>query len=184
MFYLCIFQKRIPKNRKTICGRIYFVKVVGLQTTAYFKWNPKRCFARFFEGSIACSIKRSKKLSQPCEGKSAFQTIAIELYKQPGKKLKLKKENLRIVITSFVVANTDDEIYVLSITKIYNYISFVSSTVPKKVELLKSSIVFKGTRTKYFFRFVLEGQKEQKGVEREQKEWKNLSFNRNSFLKE
>ena len=36
-----------------------------------------------------------------------------------------------------VVAKINDEVYVLSIVKIYNYFSFVFSVVPKKVEFLK-----------------------------------------------
>ena len=57
---------------------------------------------------------------------------------------KQKKEHLRLLIISFrvaVVAKTDDEIYVLSTIKIYIYFSFVFSTVPKRVELLKISKV-------------------------------------------
>ena len=40
-----------------------------------------------------------------------------------------------------MVAKTDNEIYVLSTTNIYRYFSFVFSTVPKKIELLKISNV-------------------------------------------
>ena len=57
---------------------------------------------------------------------------------------KQKKEHLRLLIISFrvaVVAKTDDEIYVLSTIEIYIYFSFVFSTVPKRVELLKISKV-------------------------------------------
>ena len=55
----------------------------------------------------------------------AFQTIAIELYKQA--KAKSKKENARLVIVSIgvhIVAKTDDEVYVLSIIKIYSFYLF------------------------------------------------------------
>ena len=71
-----------------------------------------------------------------------FQTIAIDLYKQPKKQT--KQEHLRLVISSVrvsVVAKTDDEVYVLSTIKIYNYSSFVFSTVPETVELLEISKV-------------------------------------------
>ena len=40
-----------------------------------------------------------------------------------------------------VVAKIGDEIYAFSTIKMYRYFSFVSSTVPKKVELLKISKV-------------------------------------------
>ena len=40
-----------------------------------------------------------------------------------------------------VVKKTDDEIYVFSKIKIHSYFSLVFSTVPKKVELLKTSKV-------------------------------------------
>ena len=68
-----------------------------------------------------------------------FQTTAIELCKQP-KILKQKKEYIRLVIVSIevdVVTKIDDEVYVLSVTKIYSYFSFAFSALPKKVELLK-----------------------------------------------
>ena len=46
---------------------------------------------------------------------------------------------MSLVISSFrvVVANTDDEIYVSRTVKINSYFSFVSSTMPTEVELLK-----------------------------------------------
>ena len=55
----------------------------------------------------------------------AFQTISIELYKQA--KAKSKKEHIRLAIISIgvhVVAKTDDEVYVLSIIKIYSFYLF------------------------------------------------------------
>ena len=55
-----------------------------------------------------------------------------------------EKERLRLVISSIrvgVVAKTDDEVYVSSTIKMYSYFSFVFSTVPKKVQLLKISKV-------------------------------------------
>ena len=61
-------------------------------------------------------------LPQWYEEKSAFQTFAIELYKQP--KTKIKKEYMKLVLLSIdvdVVAKTDDEIYVLNIIKIYSF---------------------------------------------------------------
>ena len=70
--------------------------------------------------------------------KSSFQTIAIELHKQP--KTKTKKEHIRLVIVFIgvdVLAKIVDEFYIL--IKIYSYFSFVFSVVSKKVELLKIS---------------------------------------------
>ena len=55
-----------------------------------------------------------------------------------------RQEYQRAVISPIrviAVAKTDDEIYILSTTKIYSYISFVFSTVPKKVALLKKTKV-------------------------------------------
>ena len=85
------------------------------------------------------ALKYKKSSHGDIKGKSAFQTIAIELYKQP------KETNWnyfsRLVISSIssirvgVVAKTDDE--VSSTIKMYRYFSFVFSTVPKKVQLLK-----------------------------------------------
>ena len=59
----------------------------------------------------------------------------MELYKQPKMKT-AKKENIRLGGVD-VVAKTGDEIFVLSIIKIYSYFLFVFSVVPKKDELLK-----------------------------------------------
>ena len=55
---------------------------------------------------------------------------------------KTKEEHLRLVTTAIrvgVIAKTDNEVYVLSIIKIYSYFSFAFSTEPKKFELLKIS---------------------------------------------
>ena len=68
-----------------------------------------------------------------------FQTVAIQLYKQLKKKTN-RNYFSRLVIRSIrvgVVAKTDDEAYVSSIS----YSSFVFSTVTKKVQLLKISKV-------------------------------------------
>ena len=61
-----------------------------------------------------------------------------------SQKKQTEKEHLRLVISSIrvgVVAKTDDEVYVSSTIKMYSYFSFVFSTVPKKVQLLKISKV-------------------------------------------
>ena len=52
-----------------------------------------------------------------------------------------KKERIKLVIVSIgddVVTKTDDEIYALSVIKIYSFYFF---SVPRKVELLKISEV-------------------------------------------
>ena len=41
-----------------------------------------------FDKGVPCSIKIQKKLLDDNEGKSTFQPIAIELYKQPKNKAK------------------------------------------------------------------------------------------------
>ena len=55
-----------------------------------------------------------------------------------------EKKHIRLVTVSIevdVVAKIDDEVSALSTIKIYSYISFVFSGVPKTVELLKTSKV-------------------------------------------
>ena len=55
-----------------------------------------------------------------------------------------EKKHIRLVTVSIevdVVAKIDDEVSVLSTIKIYSYVSFVFSGVPKTVELLKTSKV-------------------------------------------
>ena len=55
-----------------------------------------------------------------------------------------KKEHIRLVMVSTgvdVVAKTDDEVYVLSIIKIYSYFSFVFYIRLKKIEFLEISKV-------------------------------------------
>ena len=121
---------------------VYFLKVVGLHTTAYLMWNTtKVVYYKFGEGVIY-SIKIQKTTHSDIKGKSAFQTIAIELYKQP----KETNRNFfsRLVISSVrvdVVAKTDDEVYDSCTIKMYSYFLFVFSTVPKKVQLWKISKV-------------------------------------------
>ena len=86
-----------------------------------------------------CCIKIQKTSHDDTKGKSAFQTIAIELYKQQK-----EKEHLRIVINSVgvcVVPKTNDEVYVSNTTKMCIYFSFVLSDMPKKFHLLKISKV-------------------------------------------
>ena len=66
--------------------------------------------------------EKIKNLPGRYEGKSKFQTFTTELYKQ--RKRKTKKEHIRLVIFSIgtdVVGKTDDEVYVLSIIKIYSF---------------------------------------------------------------
>ena len=68
------------------------------------------------------------------KGKSVFQTIAIELYKQS--KETNRNYFSKLVISSIsigVVTKTDDKVYILSTIKMHSYFSFVCSTVPKKV---------------------------------------------------
>ena len=89
------------------------------------------------------ALKNKKRLPRQHEEKSEFQSIAIELYKQPRTKT-TKKEHRRLV-TVFtgvnVGAKSDDEMYILSIMKIYSYFSFVLSFVPLKIELRETSKV-------------------------------------------
>ena len=57
-----------------------------------------------------------------------------------NKQKQKQKEHIRLVIVCIgvdVIATIDDEVYVLSIIKIYSCFSFVFSIAPKKVELLK-----------------------------------------------
>ena len=67
-----------------------------------------------------------------------FQTIVIELYKQP--KETNRNYFSRLLISSIkvsVVDKTNDEVYVSSTLRMYSCFSFVLSTVPNKVQLVK-----------------------------------------------
>ena len=89
------------------------------------------------------ALKDKKKLPGQYEEKSEFQSIAIELYKQPRTKT-TKKEHRGLVIVSTglnVGPKTVDEMYVLNIMKIYSYFSFVLSVAPLNIELRKTSKV-------------------------------------------
>ena len=123
----------------------------------------QRSFNINFAKVLFTGLKYKKALTA-IKGKSAFQTIAIELYKQP--KETNRNYFSRLVISSIrvsVVSKTDDEVYVSSTIKMYSYFSFVFSTVPKKVQLLKILESDVGTlkiittmkkwyrRTQYFF---------------------------------
>ena len=71
---------------------------------------------------LIAAIKDKKRLLRQYEEKSEFQSIAIELYKQPRRKT-TKKEHIRLIIVSTgvnVAIKTDDEIYVFSIIRIYS----------------------------------------------------------------
>ena len=66
------------------------------------------------------ALKDKKKLPRRYGRKSAFQTIAIELHKQP--KTKTKKEHIRLVIAFIgvdVLPKIVDEFYIL--IKIYSF---------------------------------------------------------------
>ena len=68
----------------------------------------------------------------------------LELHKQP--KAKRKKEHTRLVIVTIgadAIAKTDDEVYVLSLIKVFFFIFFYFflPVVPRKVELLNISKV-------------------------------------------
>ena len=59
---------------------------------------------------LFAALKDKKSCHDDNERKSAFQTIAIELYKQT------RKEHLRLIVKCIrvgVAAKTDDEVYVL-----------------------------------------------------------------------
>ena len=82
---------------------------------------------------LIAALKDNKKFPRGYKRKSAFQTIPIELYKQP--KTKTKKEHTRLVIVYIgvdVVAKIVDEFYILS--KVYCDFSFVFSVLSKKAE--------------------------------------------------
>ena len=103
----------------------------------------QRSFTRNFAKVLFTGLKYKKALTA-IKGKSAFQIIAIELYKQP--KETNRNYFSRLVISSFrvgVVAQTDNVsssmVYVSSTIKMYSYFSFVFSTVPKKVQLFNES---------------------------------------------
>ena len=67
-----------------------------------------------------------------------FQTIMIELYKQPKETNRNYFSRLLIMsIKVRVVGKTDDEVYISSTLKMYSCFSLVFSTVPNKVQLLK-----------------------------------------------
>ena len=96
---------------------------------------------------MIAAVKGKKKLPQRCRRKFAFQTIAIELYKQ------LKKTNITLIIVFIgvgVFAKLVDEFYIL--IKIYSYISFVFSVASKKVEYGCSNVAKIFKKSLHFLR--------------------------------
>ena len=73
--------------------------------------------------------------------KSSHDDMKKNLHFKQSRLNFINNQNLVVSIVVDVVAKTGDEVYILSIIKIYCYFSFVSSTEPKKVELLKISEV-------------------------------------------
>ena len=105
------------------------------------KYNEKVLYYKFGEGVI-CSIKIQKSTYSDINEKSAFRTIAIQLYKQPKETNRNSFSTLVISsVRADVVAKTDDEVYASCTIKMDSYFSFVFSTVPKKVQLWKISKV-------------------------------------------
>ena len=84
-------------------------------------------------------LKHKKALTTILKGNMRFKQLRLNYINS-----QIAKERIRLVISSIrvgVVAKTDDEVYVSSTIKMYSYFSFVFSTVPKKVQLLKISKV-------------------------------------------
>ena len=142
MLYLYIFENVFEKGREHLWrGLSYESCGIADHSLLQVKFNTDILLVIWWKCWL--NHQKIKKLSRRNEGISAFQTIAVHLYKQPKTTTK-KKEHTRLVIFSIeidVVARSDDEIYVLSTIKIYSYFSFVFSVVAKKFELLKISKV-------------------------------------------
>ena len=110
------FKKVFEKARKIYMARSVFMKIVGLY--------------------------RKKALTAILKQNLCSKQMRLNYVNSQNKET--EKERLRLVISSIrvgVVAKTDDEVYVSSTTKMYRQFSFVFSTVPKKVQLLKISKV-------------------------------------------
>ena len=115
LLYLCIFQKRIRKIQKNICGVVYFVKVVGLHTTAYIMRNTTKVIYQKYDEGVIYSTKISKSTAIL---KKNLRFKQLRLNYINSQKKQTEKERLRLVISSIrvgVVAKTDDEVYVSSI---------------------------------------------------------------------
>ena len=84
------------------------------------------------------TLKYKKALTAILKENLRFKQLRLNYIN--SQKKQTEKERLRLVISSVrvgVVAKTDDEVYVSSTIKMYSYFSFVLSTMPKKVQLLK-----------------------------------------------
>ena len=123
---------------------VYFVKVVGLHATDYLMEIQQRPFTRNLMKVLFTVSKYKKALTEILKENVRFRQLRLNYIN--SQKKQTEKKRLRLVISSIsirvgVVAKTDDEVYVSSTIKLYSYFSFVFSTVPKKVQLLKISKV-------------------------------------------
>ena len=101
----------------------------------------QRSFTRNFAKELFTGLKYKKALAA-IKGKSAFQTIVIELYKQP--KETNRNYFSRLVTNSFrvgVVAQIDDVlssmVYVSSTLKMYSYFPFFFLQYQRRSSCLK-----------------------------------------------
>ena len=60
---------------------VYFVKVLGLHIQLIYSDIQQKCFPRNLTKVLFAALKNKKSSHNNNERKSAFQTIAIELYK-------------------------------------------------------------------------------------------------------
>ena len=92
MFYLCIYQKSIQKAGKHL-RRGLFCKNCGITYHSLLKVKSnKGALLEIWQKVLFPALRVKRGSHDDNEGKSAFQTIVIELDKQPKK---TRKERLR-----------------------------------------------------------------------------------------
>ena len=116
--YLRKFLKKLEKHLK----RGFFVKVVGLQTISFLEWSSTHALYYKSAEGVDFSIKRSKSSHDDTEENLHFKHSRLNyINNQKQKQKKAHKISDSLYWCLDVVAKTDDEIYVLSIIKVYSF---------------------------------------------------------------
>ena len=96
----------------------------------------QRSFTRNFTKRLFTALKYKKAFTAILEENLRFKQLRLN-YKNSQKKQTYFSRLVSSSIRVGAVTETDDKFYVSSTIKMYSYFSYVFSTVPKKVQLLK-----------------------------------------------
>ena len=136
LFYLFISQKILEKCRKTSVAWSILWKSWDYIPQITQCEIQQRSFTRNFTKVLFTALKYKKALTAILKENLRYKQLRLN-YKNSQKKQTYFSRLVTSSIRVGAVTKTDDEFYVSSTIKMYSYFSYVFSTVPKKVQLLK-----------------------------------------------